>query len=162
MRAASLFLLLLPAGLLAQGQYDLDPLPPFPDHGQYPHYGDQIETPDYYEYHGGPQAPAPGGEGDLPRPEYTSLHEPRLPRQNQETERQSPRSLGPLTAERSSTRAPASTPYTSLANSVSTRSASTASAACTLSTRRSVCAPCVPMRSSCELTCAGTSSPSAA
>lgn len=34
---------LLPlAGLLAQGQYDLDPLPPFPDHVQYNHYGDQI------------------------------------------------------------------------------------------------------------------------
>lgn len=30
------------AGLLAQGQYDLDPLPPFPDHVQYTHYGDQI------------------------------------------------------------------------------------------------------------------------
>lgn len=29
------------AGLLAQGQYDLDPLP-FPEHVQYPHYGDQI------------------------------------------------------------------------------------------------------------------------
>lgn len=30
------------AGLLAQGQYDLDPLPPFPDHVQYTHYNDQI------------------------------------------------------------------------------------------------------------------------
>lgn len=30
------------AGLLAQGQYDLDPLPPFPDHVQYTHYSDQI------------------------------------------------------------------------------------------------------------------------
>uniref|UniRef100_A0A9L0T4M4 Microfibril associated protein 2 n=1 Tax=Equus caballus TaxID=9796 RepID=A0A9L0T4M4_HORSE len=42
MRAACLFLLFLPAGLLAQGQYDLDPLPPFPDHVQYTHYSDQI------------------------------------------------------------------------------------------------------------------------
>lgn len=32
----------LTAGLLAQGQYDLDPLPPFPDHVQYTHYSDQI------------------------------------------------------------------------------------------------------------------------
>lgn len=30
------------AGLLAQGQYDLDPLSPFPDHVQYAHYSDQI------------------------------------------------------------------------------------------------------------------------
>ncbi|XP_060056915.1 microfibrillar-associated protein 2 isoform X5 [Erinaceus europaeus] len=44
MRAAYIFLLFLPAGLLAQGQYDLDPLPPFPDHIQYPHYGDQIDS----------------------------------------------------------------------------------------------------------------------
>ncbi|XP_021566344.1 microfibrillar-associated protein 2 isoform X2 [Carlito syrichta] len=50
MRAACLFLLFLPAGLLAQGQYDLDPLPPFPDHVQYPHYNDQIDNPDYYDY----------------------------------------------------------------------------------------------------------------
>uniref|UniRef100_A0A8D0W5L4 Microfibril associated protein 2 n=1 Tax=Sus scrofa TaxID=9823 RepID=A0A8D0W5L4_PIG len=50
MRAASLFLLFLPAGLLAQGQYDLDPLPPFPDHVQYTHYSDQIDNPDYYDY----------------------------------------------------------------------------------------------------------------
>uniref|UniRef100_A0ABK0LJW2 Microfibril associated protein 2 n=1 Tax=Rattus norvegicus TaxID=10116 RepID=A0ABK0LJW2_RAT len=49
MRAACLFLLFLP-GLLAQGQYDLDPLPPFPDHVQYNHYGDQIENADYYDY----------------------------------------------------------------------------------------------------------------
>ncbi|XP_021118544.1 microfibrillar-associated protein 2 isoform X3 [Heterocephalus glaber] len=49
MRAAYLFLLFLP-GLLAQGQYDLDSLPPFPDHVQYTHYGDQIDTPDYYDY----------------------------------------------------------------------------------------------------------------
>ncbi|KAG8506603.1 Microfibrillar-associated protein 2, partial [Galemys pyrenaicus] len=40
----------LTAGLLAQGQYDLDPLPPFPDHVQYTHYNDQIDTPDYYDY----------------------------------------------------------------------------------------------------------------
>lgn len=32
----------LAAGLLAQGQYDLDPLPPFPDQVQYTHYSDQI------------------------------------------------------------------------------------------------------------------------
>ncbi|MEJ1273319.1 hypothetical protein NN561_004183 [Cricetulus griseus] len=32
-----------PDSLLAQGQYDLDPLPPFPDHVQYNHYGDQID-----------------------------------------------------------------------------------------------------------------------
>ncbi|NP_776813.1 microfibrillar-associated protein 2 precursor [Bos taurus] len=50
MRAASLFLLFLPAGLLAQGQYDLDPLPPYPDHVQYTHYSEQIENPDYYDY----------------------------------------------------------------------------------------------------------------
>ncbi|XP_019510407.1 PREDICTED: microfibrillar-associated protein 2 isoform X4 [Hipposideros armiger] len=50
MRAAYLFLLFLPAGLLAQGQYDLDPLPPFPDHVQYTHYSDQIDNPDYYDY----------------------------------------------------------------------------------------------------------------
>ncbi|XP_039698036.1 microfibrillar-associated protein 2 isoform X1 [Pteropus medius] len=50
MRAACLFLLFLPAGLLAQGQYDLDPLPPFPDHIQYTHYSDQIDNPDYYDY----------------------------------------------------------------------------------------------------------------
>ncbi|XP_042636211.1 microfibrillar-associated protein 2 [Orycteropus afer afer] len=50
MRAAYLFLLVLPAGLLAQGQYDLDALPPFPDHVQYTHYSDQIDTPDYYDY----------------------------------------------------------------------------------------------------------------
>ncbi|KAB0353352.1 microfibrillar-associated protein 2 isoform X3 [Muntiacus reevesi] len=50
MRAASLFLLILPAGLLAQGQYDLDPLPPYPDHVQYTHYSDQIDNPDYYDY----------------------------------------------------------------------------------------------------------------
>lgn len=38
-----LLMLCLPsAGLLAQGQYDLDPLPPFPDHIQYTHYSDQI------------------------------------------------------------------------------------------------------------------------
>ncbi|KAM4872296.1 microfibrillar-associated protein 2 isoform 2-T2 [Thomomys bottae] len=49
MGAAYLFLLFLP-GLLAQGQYDLDSLPPFPEHVQYTHYGDQIEGPDYYEY----------------------------------------------------------------------------------------------------------------
>ncbi|EAW94823.1 microfibrillar-associated protein 2, isoform CRA_e [Homo sapiens] len=52
MRAAYLFLLFLPAGLLAQGQYDLDPLPPFPDHVQYTHYSDQIDNPDYYDYQG--------------------------------------------------------------------------------------------------------------
>ncbi|XP_005352972.1 microfibrillar-associated protein 2 isoform X4 [Microtus pennsylvanicus] len=51
MRATCLFLLFLPAGLLAQGQYDLDPLPPFPDHVQYNHYGDQIDNADnYYDY----------------------------------------------------------------------------------------------------------------
>ncbi|XP_058408996.1 microfibrillar-associated protein 2 isoform X3 [Diceros bicornis minor] len=50
MRAAYLFLLFLPAGLLAQGQYDLGPLPPFPDHVQYTHYSDQIDNPDYYDY----------------------------------------------------------------------------------------------------------------
>lgn len=33
------------AGLLAQGQYDLDPLPPYPDHVQYTHYSDQIGKP---------------------------------------------------------------------------------------------------------------------
>ncbi|XP_026637660.1 microfibrillar-associated protein 2 isoform X2 [Microtus ochrogaster] len=50
MRATCLFLLFLP-GLLAQGQYDLDPLPPFPDHVQYNHYGDQIDNADnYYDY----------------------------------------------------------------------------------------------------------------
>ncbi|XP_045155009.1 microfibrillar-associated protein 2 isoform X2 [Echinops telfairi] len=49
MRAACLFLLALP-GLLAQGQYDLDPLPLFPDHLQYTHYSDQIDTRDYYDY----------------------------------------------------------------------------------------------------------------
>ncbi|XP_069893943.1 microfibrillar-associated protein 2 isoform X2 [Dipodomys merriami] len=49
MGAAYLFLLFLP-GLLAQGQYDLDSLPPFPDHVQYTHYGDQIDSPDYYDY----------------------------------------------------------------------------------------------------------------
>nr|AAH85272.1 Unknown (protein for MGC:103401) [Mus musculus] len=49
MRAACLFLLFMP-GLLAQGQYDLDPLPPFPDHVQYNHYGDQIDNADYYDY----------------------------------------------------------------------------------------------------------------
>ncbi|XP_020024455.1 microfibrillar-associated protein 2 isoform X2 [Castor canadensis] len=49
MRAACLFLLFLP-GLLAQGQYDLDSLPPFPDHVQYTHYSDQIDSPDYYDY----------------------------------------------------------------------------------------------------------------
>uniref|UniRef100_A0A452SEN8 Microfibril associated protein 2 n=1 Tax=Ursus americanus TaxID=9643 RepID=A0A452SEN8_URSAM len=43
MRAAYFFLLFLP-GLLAQGQYDLDPLPPFPDHVQYTQYSDQIEV----------------------------------------------------------------------------------------------------------------------
>uniref|UniRef100_A0A8C9KIZ2 Microfibril associated protein 2 n=1 Tax=Panthera tigris altaica TaxID=74533 RepID=A0A8C9KIZ2_PANTA len=42
MRAAYLFLLFLPAGLLAQGQYDLDSLSPFPEHVQYTHYSDQI------------------------------------------------------------------------------------------------------------------------
>uniref|UniRef100_G3UM39 Microfibril associated protein 2 n=1 Tax=Loxodonta africana TaxID=9785 RepID=G3UM39_LOXAF len=52
MRVAYLFLLVLPAGLLAQGQYDLDPLPPFPDHVQYTHYSDQIDPPDYYDYQG--------------------------------------------------------------------------------------------------------------
>uniref|UniRef100_A0A452F4V3 Microfibril associated protein 2 n=1 Tax=Capra hircus TaxID=9925 RepID=A0A452F4V3_CAPHI len=45
MRGASLLLLFLPAGLLAQGQYDLDPLPPYPDHVQYTHYSDQIGKP---------------------------------------------------------------------------------------------------------------------
>uniref|UniRef100_A0AC11E3A6 Microfibril associated protein 2 n=1 Tax=Ovis aries TaxID=9940 RepID=A0AC11E3A6_SHEEP len=50
MRGASLLLLFLPAGLLAQGQYDLDPLPPYPDHVQYTHYSDQIDNPDYYDY----------------------------------------------------------------------------------------------------------------
>ncbi|XP_050012830.1 microfibrillar-associated protein 2 isoform X2 [Alexandromys fortis] len=50
MRATCLFLLFL-SGLLAQGQYDLDPLPPFPDHVQYNHYGDQIDNADnYYDY----------------------------------------------------------------------------------------------------------------
>ena len=44
MKAASLLLLILP-GLLAQGQYDLDPLPPYPDHVQYTHYSDQIGKP---------------------------------------------------------------------------------------------------------------------
>uniref|UniRef100_A0A3Q1MAS0 Microfibril associated protein 2 n=1 Tax=Bos taurus TaxID=9913 RepID=A0A3Q1MAS0_BOVIN len=37
--------LYLPAGLLAQGQYDLDPLPPYPDHVQYTHYSEQIGKP---------------------------------------------------------------------------------------------------------------------
>ena len=32
----------LTAGLLAQGQYDLDSLSPFPEHVQYTHYSDQI------------------------------------------------------------------------------------------------------------------------
>lgn len=32
----------LPPGLLAQDQYDLEPLPPFPDSVQYNHYSDQI------------------------------------------------------------------------------------------------------------------------
>ncbi|XP_049473940.1 microfibrillar-associated protein 2 [Panthera uncia] len=45
MRAAYLFLLFLPAGLLAQGQYDLDSLSPFPEHVQYTHYSDQIGNP---------------------------------------------------------------------------------------------------------------------
>ncbi|XP_054995067.1 microfibrillar-associated protein 2 [Sorex araneus] len=49
MKAASLCLLLLP-GLLAQGQYDLDPVPPFPDHIQYNQYGEQIDIADYYDY----------------------------------------------------------------------------------------------------------------
>ncbi|XP_068961152.1 microfibrillar-associated protein 2-like [Petaurus breviceps papuanus] len=45
MRAAYLFLLCLPAGLLAQGQYDINP-----EHIQYTHYGDQIDNPEYYDY----------------------------------------------------------------------------------------------------------------
>ena len=49
MKAASLLLLILP-GLLAQGQYDLDPPPLCPDHVQYTHYSDQIDKPDYYDY----------------------------------------------------------------------------------------------------------------
>ncbi|XP_049628082.1 microfibrillar-associated protein 2 [Suncus etruscus] len=51
MRAVSLYLLLLP-GLLAQGQYDLDPLPPFLDHIQYNQYSDQDQfaNSDYYDY----------------------------------------------------------------------------------------------------------------
>lgn len=40
------------AGLLAQGQYDLDPLPPYPDHVQYTHYSEQIGKPTAH-----PQAP---------------------------------------------------------------------------------------------------------
>ena len=32
----------LTAGLLAQDQYNLESLPPFPDHVQYTHYSDQI------------------------------------------------------------------------------------------------------------------------
>ncbi|XP_040843630.1 microfibrillar-associated protein 2 isoform X1 [Ochotona curzoniae] len=61
MRAAHLILLLLPAGLLAQGQYDLDPLP-FPEHVQYPHYGDQIDSPDYYDYQVAEASPQPSEE----------------------------------------------------------------------------------------------------
>uniref|UniRef100_A0A8C5L8Q2 Microfibrillar-associated protein 2 n=1 Tax=Jaculus jaculus TaxID=51337 RepID=A0A8C5L8Q2_JACJA len=34
------------SGLLAQGQYDLEPLPPF----QYTQYSDQIDNSDYYDY----------------------------------------------------------------------------------------------------------------
>uniref|UniRef100_A0A6I8PJV7 Microfibril associated protein 2 n=1 Tax=Ornithorhynchus anatinus TaxID=9258 RepID=A0A6I8PJV7_ORNAN len=49
MRTAYLFLLCLPAGLLAQGQYDIEP-PPYPDQGQYSQYNDHIENPDYYDY----------------------------------------------------------------------------------------------------------------
>ncbi|XP_077007232.1 microfibrillar-associated protein 2 isoform X2 [Tamandua tetradactyla] len=49
MRPACLFLLFLP-GVLAQGQFDLDPLSPFPDHVQYTHYSDPIDNPDYYDY----------------------------------------------------------------------------------------------------------------
>uniref|UniRef100_A0A480F1W1 Microfibrillar-associated protein 2 isoform X1 n=1 Tax=Sus scrofa TaxID=9823 RepID=A0A480F1W1_PIG len=81
-----------------------------------------------------------------------------------EPPRRSPGLILPATqtAARSSTRVPASIPYTSLASSVSMRSASTASAVCMLSTRRSVSAPSAPTRSSCELTYVVTSSPSAA
>uniref|UniRef100_A0A6I8PCU8 Microfibrillar-associated protein 2 n=1 Tax=Ornithorhynchus anatinus TaxID=9258 RepID=A0A6I8PCU8_ORNAN len=43
MRTAYLFLLCLPAGLLAQGQYDIEP-PPYPDQGQYSQYNDHIEV----------------------------------------------------------------------------------------------------------------------
>ncbi|CAI9165776.1 unnamed protein product [Rangifer tarandus platyrhynchus] len=49
MRAASLLLLILP-GRLAQGQHDLDPPPPCPDHVQYTHYSHQMDKPDYYDY----------------------------------------------------------------------------------------------------------------
>nr|XP_023407793.1 LOW QUALITY PROTEIN: microfibrillar-associated protein 2 [Loxodonta africana] len=69
MRVAYLFLLVLPAGLLAQGQYDLDPLPPFPDHVQYTHYSDQIDPPDYYDYQDFPpqaQEPHPALSRPLP------------------------------------------------------------------------------------------------
>ncbi|XP_066228126.1 microfibrillar-associated protein 2 isoform X3 [Saccopteryx leptura] len=175
MRAAYLFLLFLPAGLLAQGQYDLDPLPPFPDHVQYTHYGDQIDNPDYYDYQ--EATPRPSEEQfqfqSQQQVQQEVIPAPTFEPGNAETE---PTEPGPLvlvpkpqppslippvtqTAVRSSTRAPASTPYTSPANSVSTRSASTASVECTSSIRRSVSARSVPTRSSSELTYVGTSSP---
>ncbi|XP_046515911.1 microfibrillar-associated protein 2 isoform X2 [Equus quagga] len=147
MRAACLFLLFLP-GLLAQGQYDLDPLPPFPDHVQYTHYSDQIDNPDYYDYQ--EVTPRPPEEQfqfqSQQQVQQEVIPAPTLEPGNAETE---PTEPGPLegylgtesqspvgkvapscsprtdptchqTAARSSTRAPASTPYTSLASSVST------------------------------------------
>lgn len=59
-------LCLLTAGLLAQGQYDLDPLPPFPDHVQYTHYSDQIGKG--LALRGSPHAPPRQG---LPPPPFT-------------------------------------------------------------------------------------------
>ncbi|XDB47227.1 PREDICTED: microfibrillar-associated protein 2 isoform X3 [Capra hircus] len=145
MRGASLLLLFLPAGLLAQGQYDLDPLPPYPDHVQYTHYSDQIDNPDYYDY---PEmTPRPPEEQfqfqSQQQVQQEVIPAPTLEPGTVETEPTEPGPLGP-------------------ASSVSTRPASTASAAYMSSIRRSASGPSAPTRSSCGLTCAVTSSPSAA
>ncbi|XP_068824926.1 microfibrillar-associated protein 2 isoform X2 [Capricornis sumatraensis] len=151
MRGASLLLLFLP-GLLAQGQYDLDPLPPYPDHVQYAHYSDQTDNPDYYDY---PEmTPRPPEEQfqfqSQQQVQQEVIPAPTLEPGTVETE---PTEPGPLDCREEQY------PCTRL-YSIHRPCKQCLNEACFY--RRSASGRSAPTRSSCGLTCAVTSSPSAA
>ncbi|XP_056651682.1 microfibrillar-associated protein 2 isoform X1 [Monodelphis domestica] len=88
MRAAYLFLLCLPAGLLAQGQYDIDP-----EHVQYTHYGDQIDNPDYYDYQESTHRPP---EEQLQYQSQQQVQQEVIPAPTHENSETEPTEPGPL------------------------------------------------------------------
>ncbi|KAL0603301.1 Microfibrillar-associated protein 2 [Plecturocebus cupreus] len=87
------------AGLLVQGQYDLDPPPPFPDHVQYTHYGDQIEvtsrpSEEQFQFQSQQQVQQEVIAAPTPETPSDDVCLPLSRHQNQEMQSWSPRSPG--------------------------------------------------------------------